>query len=80
MATYYYNQTLIIMRDYLGPAAERFLQRQARFHLRKDASEINRGDVAKLSEWIRKTFGVLSDDQVIVNQAAERIKKIGAKA
>jgi uncharacterized protein YlxP (DUF503 family) len=67
------EQILEISRDYLGPAAERFIERQVNTHLKKDFNSITKSDVVKLVDWIRLSFALLTNDGQLVDEYAERL-------
>ena len=69
----YYDQILQIIKDYLGPAAERFLTRQINSHFRKNHDELDKGDIQPLAIRIRSGLLVLTRDEAIVEEAYHRI-------
>lgn len=68
------DQLLEINQDYLGPAAERFLERQIATHLSKKPENITSADLIKLIDWLRLSFALLTDDIRIVNEYAQRLR------
>ena len=76
MATHYYEEVLKITEDYLGPAAERFIRRQAEFHLNKQPEDINKDDVKKLKESLRVALGLLVNDRSVVEEAVHKFDEI----
>ena len=68
-----YQLAVEISHDYLGPAAERFLQRQIQFHLQKDPSDLTVDDLPELSEWVKVSISVLTEDKDLVDDFANRI-------
>jgi hypothetical protein len=72
----YYLQVLKITESYLGPAAERFIRRQAEFHLNKKPEDINKEDVKKMRESVRVALGLLVNDKVIVDEAVHKFDGI----
>jgi hypothetical protein len=73
----YYNQILDITKDYLGPAAERFISRQIQSHIRKDPNNLQKSDIPMLAIRIRSGLMVLTSDERIVEEAFHRINAIG---
>lgn len=69
-------QLLEVSRDYLGPAAERFVDRQISTHLRKKPEHVSRQDVNKLADWLRLSFALLTNDVELVDEYTERLKLI----
>jgi len=70
------DQVLEISQDYLGPAAERFIDRQISTHLKKRPEKITREDVYKLIDWIKLSFALLTNDKAIVEQYAKRLRLV----
>ena len=70
----YYAQLTNIIRDYLGPAAERFLNRQIEFYLNKTTRDLSRDDIERLSVGIRNALRILTRDERLIDEAARRIK------
>ena len=71
-----YDDIVGITKDYLGPAAERFISRQVEFHLKKKPEELNKDDVLKLLEWIRVSIALLTEDKKMVDNCVNRITKL----
>jgi len=72
-----YDNVLAVTADYLGPAAERFVDRQIISHLKKSPQELVKKDMEKLIEWCRVSMALLTDDQRIVNKYAESMSRVG---
>ncbi len=68
-----YTELVDISRDYLGPAAERFIERQITTHLHKKPSEVNRQDLVKLIDWIKLAFALLTNDSHLVDEYIKRL-------
>jgi hypothetical protein len=68
-----YDQLIEISRDYLGPAAERFIARQVTTHLHKDPLSLTKQDIVKLTDWIKLAFALLSSDNAIVDEYTGRL-------
>ena len=62
-----YQKAVEISAEYLGPAGERFMNRQISTHLNIDPSEMKARELASLINWIKLTFSLLTDDQKIVD-------------
>ena len=71
-----YKQVSDITRDYLGPATERFLDRQITFHLKKDPRRLTTDDIPKLAEWVKVSIAILTDDRSTVDEFSSRINKL----
>lgn len=70
------RQLLEVSEDYLGPAAERFLDRQIVTHLHKKPENIVREDIAKLSDWLRLSLALLTKDTELVDEYVHRLSLI----
>lgn len=65
-----------IMHDYLGPAGERFIDRQIEFHLKKEPSEIRDSDIDQFKEWVKVSLALLTDDKSLVDKCIVRIEAL----
>ena len=74
-----YNNAILITRDYLGPATERFLDRQITFHLKKKPEQLTSEDIPKLAEWVKVSIAILTDDRKMVDEFNERIMSLATK-
>jgi len=63
-----YAKLIDITSDYLGPASERFVNRQIEQHLQKRPEEVTAKDVSKLLDWMRLSISMLTDDEKIVDE------------
>ena len=71
-----YQQAVEITKDYLGPAAERFINRQILFHLQKEPNLLTKKDIPQLAEWVKVSIAVLTDDKKMVDEFTERMLKL----
>jgi len=71
-----YDQVVGITREYLGPASERFITRLINAHFDKDPEDLKAKDIPKLSEWIKISLGLLTDDKAMVDECQKRILKL----
>lgn len=76
MSTYIYDQAVQITKDYLGPAAERFINRQIIFHLKKDPEMLTKQDIPQLAEWVKVSIAILTEDKKMVDDFTKRILKL----
>lgn len=76
MAKSIFQQALHITKDYLGPAAERFISRQITFHLHKEPHHLTKDDIPQLAEWVKVSIAVLTDDKKMVDDFTKRILKL----
>ena len=63
-----------ITKDYLGPAAKRFIDRQISFHLNKGSNELTKDEVRRLAEHLGVALQMLTNDKKAVEEAVRRIK------
>lgn len=73
----YYQQILSITKDYLGPAAGRFVDRQINSHLRKAPEQLQKSDIPMLAIRIRSGLMVLTRDEITVQEAFRRLAAVG---
>lgn len=71
-----YQDAVNITRDYLGPAADRFVTRQVAFHLKKKPEEVTKEDIPKLVEWLKVSIAMLTEDAKMVDDCAQRVAKL----
>jgi len=71
-----YQQAVLVTRDYLGPAAERFIRRQVNFHLQKEPEQLTKSDIPQLAEWIKVSIAILTEDRSMVDEFSKRIMDI----
>ena len=76
MTTSIYQQALTITKDYLGPAAERFINRQITFHLQKKPELLGKEDIPQLAEWVKVSIAILTEDKQMVDDFTKRILKL----
>ena len=71
-----FEQVVVITQEYLGPAAERFIIRLITAHFGKSPEELRAKDIPKLSEWVKVSLGLLTDDKSMVDECQRRILKL----
>lgn len=71
-----YENILGITQDYLGPAAQRFIDRQIAFHLHKNPQEITKADLPDLVEWVKVSLASLTEDTKVVEKCSDRISDL----
>lgn len=76
MARTVYTEAIKITSDYLGPAAERFIDRQITFHLNKKPQELSARDIPQLAEWVKVSIAILTNDKKMVDEFTKRILKL----
>lgn len=75
-----YEQTVAITSSYLGPAAERFVDRQIQNHLAKPPTELTATDLIKLIDWIRIAVSFLTEDSSIIEDYIAELKQLSINA
>ncbi len=73
-----YENILGITTDYLGPAAQRFIDRQIAFHLHKKPDEITKDDLPNLVGWVSISLASLTEDTNAVKDCADRISDLAS--
>ena len=74
------NTILEITKMYLGPAAQVFLERQAKFHMGGISfQDINESHIPELLKWIRISAGLIIDNKaealvVNINTALKKLQ------
>lgn len=71
-----YSQVVKVTHVYLGPAAERFIDRQVENHLHKTPDKVTRTDINSLIDWIRVVVSLLTDDEEIIEEYLSELSKI----
>lgn len=71
-----YDQVVRVTHVYLGPAADRFISRQAQNHLHKPPEKMTRKDLLMLIDWIKVAVSLLTDDGEIVEEYAAQLYKL----
>lgn len=71
-----YDQIVAITEEYLGPASERFIERLVDAHLHKSPEKLNSRDIPKLSQWIKVSLGLLTNDKNLVDECEKRLLKL----
>lgn len=67
------TRVIDITTEYLGPAADRFVKRQITFHLEKKPEEVTANDLPKLTEWIKVSLGLLTEDKSMVDACEQKL-------
>lgn len=75
----FYDEVVRITHVYLGPAADRFIDRQVQNHLHKQPKELSQSDLDKLIDWIRAAVSLLTEDSEIVEEYTEQLTRLSHK-
>lgn len=73
-----YEGIVEVTRDYLGPAADRFIARQIVSHLQKQPEELTRDDMRKLINWLKLSMAFLTNDEKLIDQYVEQLQEIAS--
>lgn len=71
-----YDKVVQVTRMYLGPAADRFVNRQIHTHLHKDPQDLVEEDLDMLIDWTRAAVSLLTEDSKIVSEYTEQLTKL----
>ena len=71
-----YQRVVLTSAEYLGPAAERFIRRQITTHLGKRPEDITAKDISELTNWVKLTFAMLTENHALVEAFAEDLSMI----
>lgn len=69
-------QIVKITNVYLGPAAERFIDRQVENHLHIPPSKLTKDELRSLIDWIRVVVSLLTEDADIVEEYINELQKL----
>jgi len=73
-----YDQVVRVTHVYLGPAADRFIDRQVENHLHKAPEELSKADLRSLIDWIRVVVSLLTEDGEIIEEYVGELHKLAA--
>jgi hypothetical protein len=71
-----YDNIVTVIEGYLGPAGQRFVDRQIESHLQKSPTEITVSDLAQLTDWIRVSLSLITDDRQIVEECVDKLHQL----
>lgn len=71
-----YKDVVAISQIYLGPASERFIDRQIKNHLNKEPANLQANDILKLVDWIRIAVSFLTEDSDLIEEYIHQLKQI----
>jgi len=74
-----HQQMVEITSRLLGPASERFIDRQIHNHVHKDPEDITKDDVAALIDWIKISLALLTEDMTTVNSFVNELNALTKK-
>lgn len=71
-----YERVLRATEPYLGPASQRFIDRQIQNHLQKDPADLNSKDLIKLIDWIHIAVSFLSEDAELIETYISELRQL----
>ena len=74
-----YTEIVDVLYEFLGPASERFLDREIKAHLQKEPEHITKEDIVKIHEWSRLAIALLAEDQQTVETFSKNLLSIAEK-
>lgn len=74
-----YDRVVRVTHVYLGPAADRFIERQVQNHLHKQPQELSEKDLSKLIDWIRVTVSLLTEDNEVIEEYIHQLVNLTTK-
>lgn len=74
-----YDRVVRVTHVYLGPAADRFIERQVQNHLHKQPEALSEKDLAKLVDWIRVTVSLLTEDNEVIEEYIQQLVNLTHK-
>lgn len=74
-----YDEVVRVTHVYLGPAADRFIDRQVQNHLHKAPNELSQSDLDRLIDWIRAAMSLLTEDSEIVEEYTRQLERLTRK-
>lgn len=71
-----YDYIVSVTSDYLGPAAQRFIDRQIQNHLDKEPHELTLRDLPELVDWIRVSVAFLTEDRQLIDDLTKKLRSV----
>lgn len=75
-----YSAAVEVSREFLGPAGERFLQRQIATHLHIKPEELSEKNLIELVDWVRLAVSLLTDDKELVDDFSDSLLALTGKS
>ena len=75
-----YERVVDVTMEYLGPAAERFVARQIKTHIKKEPEDLSEEDLEKLVDWIKLAIALLTEDSKMVDDFTESLLSLSSKS
>jgi len=71
-----YDHVVKVTHVYLGPAADRFIDRQVENHLHKSPDELSQADLLSLIDWIKVVVSLLTEDNDLIEEYTNELQKL----
>lgn len=71
-----YDQVVKVTHVYLGPAADRFIERQVENHLHKSPEQLSESDLESLIDWIQVVVSLITDNNEIIEEYTAELHKL----
>ena len=71
-----YDEVVRVTYVYLGPAANRFVNRQITNHLRKEPEALQTGDLPELINWMKLAMGFLTEDVTMIEAYVAKLEAL----
>ncbi len=71
-----HDQIVEVTNEYLGPAAQRFIDRQILNHLNKEPEDLQIQDLPTLIDWVRVSIAFLTEDRELIDELTQRLRKL----
>jgi hypothetical protein len=71
-----YQKVVDVTREYVGPAADRFVERQVRNHLNKEPERLRKQDLVSLIDWISLAMALLTEDEKLLSKYISDLKHL----
>ncbi len=78
-STSLYSRVVKTTEHYLGPTAERFVNRQIQTHLGKQPDDLTHKDLEKLIDWLKAVVALLTEGDTLVNDYAADLRKLAKR-
>lgn len=69
-----YSKVVQITRLYLGPAAERFVDRQIQSHLNMPPVSLRTQDLKKLLDWMQIAMSLITEDSGLIEEYMTKLE------
>lgn len=71
-----YSEVVKVTQTYLGPAAQRFVDRQVLSHLDKQPENLTPEDLGKLIDWMKISVSLLTEDNQLIEEYIHQLEQL----